>query len=191
MSDYIERVIAESKPMGGVDGFDLDQFLTGLHYDNELRYVSNPFEFSKYRTVGVRASYTRRHDHNVSIDFFWGCRYQDSFPAGFPKDGIGEDGKAIWESCFCVTFLTPRATQRGKAKKVILPAFPPEASMRCYIRSHMRSSSEASKRALNAFCSKSQLEALEAVLNRFESTGNEDDVEFAATVPCEMVIQNG
>lgn len=191
MSDYIKKVFVESESKGGAESFDLDRFMSGLFYDNELRFVSNPFEFSKYKTVGVRASYSHRHGHDVHVDFFWGCRHQDSFPAGFPKDGIGNDGKAIWESCFCVTFLTPNAVQRGKAKKVILPTFANDAKVRCYVKSHMRSNSEASRRALSAFCSMSQLEALEAILSRFESTGDEDGVEFAATIPCEMVVQNG
>lgn len=191
MSDYIEKVIANSEPKGGAGGFDLDQFMTGLFYDNELRSICNPFEFSKYKNVGVRASYTHRHGNDVHVDFFWGCRHMNDFPAGFPKDGIGNDGKAIWESCFCITFLTPRASQRGRAKKIILPTFPGDATTRCYIRAHMRSKSDASRRALSAFCSVSQLEALEAILKHFETTGDEEGIEFVAAVPCEMVVQNG
>ncbi len=192
MNDYIAKCLAESKPTtSGVTGLDLDQLLSGLRYDNELRFVVNEYEFRKYHNLGVRASYTRRRDGDVHVDFFWGVRHTDTIPSCYPKDGIGKNGKAIWESCFCVTFLTPRSTERGKAKKIILPVFPHEAQQRCYVRSHMRATGATLKCAQSAFCSESQLEALVAILRRFEETGDEDGVEFAAMIPCEMVVQNG
>ena len=192
MSDYIEKVFAESKPTtSGVAAMDLDQLMSGLHYDNELRFVSNPFEFRRYRNIGVRASYVYHYNNNVHVDFFWGCKHINYFPVGYPKDGIGKDGKAIWESCFCITFLTPRSIERGRAKKVILPAFSDENNMRCYVKAHMRASSEVQKQVQVAFCSMSQLEALEAILRRFDETGDEEGIEFAASIPCELVVQNG
>ena len=192
MNDYIAKILAEGKPTtSGVTGLDLDLFMDGLRYGNELRSVLSEYEFRKYRNLGTRASYAHRRSSDVHVDFFWGVRHADVIPPCYPKDGIGKNGKAIWESCFCITFLTPRSAERGKAKKVILPAFPHEAQLRCYVRTHMRATGAALKSAQSAFCSESQLEALQAILRRFEETGDEDGIEFAAMVPCEMVVQNG
>lgn len=186
MNNYIEKVLADSKPTaGGVVALDLDAFMSGLCFDNELRSVSNQFEFRKYRNSGVCASYSHRRNADIHVDFYWGLRGIEDVPVGYPKDGIGKNGKVIWESCFCITFLTRRSIERGRAKKVILPVFPHEARQRCYIKA------QRVMNAQNVFCSLSQLQALVDILRRFDNTGDEVDIEFAPTIPCEMVVQNG
>jgi hypothetical protein len=192
MSNYIEKVLAKSKPtITGVPALDMDSFLSGLRYDNDLRSVVSPFEFKRYRDTGVRASYSHRSNGDVHVDFFWGLKQSSKIPASYPKDGIAQDGSVIWESCFCVTFFTERSVERGRAKRIILPEFTEKAKQRCYVKAHMRSTGETMKSAQNAYVSHAQLEALEAILRRFDETGDEEGIEFAAVIPCEMVIQNG
>ena len=182
MNDYIEM-----KTNSSTGQLDLDAFMRSLHYDNTMATASE-VEMGRFTNVNILTSYSRRGYKDVNVDYFYGVRSGSRYlPVGYPKDGVGQDGRAIWESCFVVSFLTRRAIERGKAKKIILPAFETDASVYCDLKTNMR----AKKSIQIARCSRTQLEGLRAILNRYENTHDEDGIEFSVLTPCELVIQNG
>ena len=95
MNDYIEM-----KTNSSTGQLDLDGFMRSLHYDNTMA-AAGEAEIGRFNNINILTSYSRRGHGDINVDFFWGVRADSRYlPASYPKDGIGKDGKAIWESCF-------------------------------------------------------------------------------------------